>query len=89
MSFFVFYRWKYEKPPSTRTTTVRDEDLETGSFKIPRPNILFPPYYVKENWNTWTSSHYNIYESSLFAQIDNIYDEIGRSRTSMNAYSST
>ncbi|KAK3095127.1 hypothetical protein FSP39_010625 [Pinctada imbricata] len=82
-------RLKSEKSPSVRTTIVSDEDLEANSFRIPRPNILFPPYYVKENWGTWTSSHFNIYESSLFAQIDNIYDEIGKSRTSSNIHSTT
>nr|XP_022311596.1 mucin-5AC-like [Crassostrea virginica] len=57
-----------KKQPSTMSTSVTSsDDAESGSFKIPRPNVLYPPYYVKDDWNTWNSSHFTNYAEQMYA----------------------
>eukprot|EP00105_Crassostrea_gigas_P035335 XP_019919483.1 PREDICTED: uncharacterized protein LOC105319910 isoform X1 [Crassostrea gigas] len=57
-----------KKPPSTMNTSMASsDDTESGNFKIPRPNVLYPPYYVKEDWNTWNSTHFTQYAEQMYA----------------------
>lgn len=57
-----------KKPPSTMNTSMTSsDDTESGNFKIPRPNVLYPPYYVKEDWNTWNSTHFTQYAEQMYA----------------------
>ncbi|XP_062593530.1 serine-rich adhesin for platelets-like isoform X2 [Saccostrea cucullata] len=62
-------RRKIDKnPPSMMNTSVTSsEDTESANFKIPRPNVLYPPYYVKDDWNTWNSSHFTQYAEQMYA----------------------
>ncbi|XP_061190804.1 mucin-2-like [Saccostrea echinata] len=62
-------RRKIDKnPPSMMNTSMTSsDDTESGNFKIPRPNVLYPPYYVKEDWNTWSSSHFTQYAEQMYA----------------------
>lgn len=51
--------------PSTRSTTLKDEEVESGIFKLPRPAVFYPPYYVKDGWMTWTSLPHQEYANNL------------------------
>lgn len=68
LSNFIFNRKLDKKPPSTMNTSMASsDDTESGNFKIPRPNVLYPPYYVKEDWNTWNSTHFTQYAEQMYA----------------------